>query len=133
MCVGTARVLQGNSAQIGKPGGFSGSSAGNFPVTANGAAIMPSQLGMSKSALRPYIGQISGVPQRGCILSRCVGNHWRSSSQHYQSLPVQQGLIREFPGSVIIELPGGRNLGTTAVTLTLPTAVGCPAGTVMVP
>jgi hypothetical protein len=42
-CSGSARVLQGNSATIGHPGGFSGSSVGNFPVTANGAAVIPSQ------------------------------------------------------------------------------------------
>jgi hypothetical protein len=37
------------------------------------------------------------------------------------------------PGNLIIELPGATmDYGTTAVTLTLPTAVGCPAGTTMV-
>jgi len=44
-CSGSARVLQGNSATIGKPGGFSGPSVGNIPITANGAAIIPSQWG----------------------------------------------------------------------------------------
>jgi len=44
-CTGSSRVLQGNPNTIGKPGGFSGPSAGNIPVTANGAAVIPSQWG----------------------------------------------------------------------------------------
>ncbi|MGH9376022.1 MAG: hypothetical protein ACRD1J_07615 [Terriglobia bacterium] len=59
-CSGSARVLQGNAATIGKAGGFSGPSVGNIPVTANGADVIPSQWG-GKAALRPFLNQISGA------------------------------------------------------------------------
>jgi len=132
MCMGTARVLQGNAATIGKPGGFSGSSVGNFPVTASGAAIIPSQFGLSKSALRPYIGQISAVfPSVGASFMGVVDIIGGTPPPGYSN--VQTGLMALNPGLLIIELPGATmDYGTTAVTLTLPTAVGCPAGTTMV-
>ena len=134
MCMGTARVLQGNAATIGKPGGFSGSSVGNIPVTASGAAIIPSQFGLSKSALRPYIGQISGVfPGTGATFQGVSDIIGGAPDPNFPNMPVQQGLMANYPGDLIIELPGGNDLGVTAVTLTLPTAIGCPAGTVMVP
>ncbi len=132
MCMGTARVLKGNAAKIGKPGGFSGSSVGNFPVTKNGAAIIPSQFGLSKSASRPYIGQISGVvPSAGISFMGVVDIVGGTPPPGYTN--VQTGLMALNPGNLIIELPGATmDYGTTAVTLTLPTAVGCPAGTTMV-
>jgi len=52
-CAGKARVLQGNAATIGKPGGFSRDSVGNIPITSVGAAIIPEQWGGSKAALSP--------------------------------------------------------------------------------
>jgi RHS repeat-associated protein len=51
-CVGSARVMQGRAGTIGGRGGFSGSSAGIIPVTANGVAVIPSQWG-GKGTLRP--------------------------------------------------------------------------------
>ena len=129
-CGGSARVLQGNAATIGKPGGFSGSSVGNFPVTANGAAIIPSQFGMSKSALRPFIGQISGVfPNVGASFQGLVDTIGSTTVPNVQSF-----LMNTYPNLFIVELPGAtQDYGTTAVTLTVPNGVGCPTGTVQVP
>ena len=136
-CSGTARVLQGNSAQIGHPGGWSGSSVGPINVTANGAAIIPSQWGVTnKGPFRQYLNQISGVfPNAGASfqgVSEIIGGAPVSA---FPNLPVQQGLMASYPGMLILELPGGQDLGVngTAVTLTVPTAVGCPAGTSQVP
>jgi RHS repeat-associated protein len=137
-CTGAARVLKGNAATIGRPGGFSGSSAGNIPVTANGAAIIPSQWGMSKSALRPYINQISGEFRQSVVFLNptvsfqgvvdIVGGTPPSGYTN-----VQTGLMALNPGKLIIELPGAsQDYGVMAVTLTVPTAVGCPTGTVQV-
>ena len=132
-CSGSARVLQGNAATIGKPGGFSGSSVGNFPVTANGAAIIPSQWGMGKSALRPFINQISGVfPNVNASFQGVVDIVGGTPPPGYTN--VQTGLMALYPGNLIVELPGAsQDYGVTAVTLTVPNGVGCPAGTVQVP
>lgn len=37
------------------------------------------------------------------------------------------------PGKLILELPGGQDLNVMAVTLTIPAAMSCPAGTTRVP
>lgn len=134
-CSGTTRVLQGNSAQIGHPGGWSGSSVGPINVTGNGAAIIPSQWGVTnKGPFRQYLNQISGAfPSAGGGfqgVSEIIGGAPVSA---YPNLPVQQGLMAMFPGNLILELPGGKDLGVTGVTLTVPSAVGCPAGTSQVP
>ena len=47
----------------------------------------------------------------------------------FPKLPVQQGLMAHYPGVLIIELPGGKDLATSAVTLSVPSALGCPQGT----
>ena len=128
-CSGSARVLQGNAATIGKPGGFSGKTAGPILVTANGAAVIPSQFG-GKGALRPYLNQISGVfPNVNAsfqgvvdvIGSRTVPN-------------VQAFLMSKNPGDLILELPGAsKDNGVTAATLTVPAGFPCPSGTTQVP
>jgi RHS repeat-associated protein len=132
-CGGSARVLQGNAATIGSPGGFSGSSVGNFPVTANGAAIIPSQWGMGKAALRPFINQISGVfPNVNASFQGLVDIVGGTPPPGFTI--VQTGLMTLNPGKLIVELPGAsQDYGVTAVTLTVPSGVGCPAGTVQVP
>lgn len=129
-CSGSARVLQGNPNTIGKPGGFSGSSVGNFPVTANGAAVIPSQWAAGRSALRPFINQVSGVfPEVNTSFQGLVDTIGSTTIPH-----VQTYLMNKFPGDLIIELPGAtQDYGVTAVTVTAPSALGCPAGTVQVP
>ena len=129
-CSGNARVLQGNPNTIGKPGGFSGPSVGNFPVTANGAAVIPSQWAADKSALRPFINQVSGVfPNVNVSFQGLVDTIGSTTIPNVQSY-----LMNKFPGDLIVELPGAtQDYGVTAVTVTAPSALGCPAGTVQVP
>ena len=127
-CQGEARVLQGNSALIGKPGGFSGDSVGTYPVSASGAAIILSQWNNStKAALRPYIGQISGSGTGWSFteVDDIVGG---TPPPGYSN--VQTALLALFPGKLIIELPGApKDLGTTSVRLSIPTQLDCPDGT----
>ncbi len=135
-CSGSARVLQGNAATIGSPGGFSGPSVGNFPVTANGAAVIPSQWGPSKAFLRPYLNQISGVfPSVNYSFTGIVDVMGGAPPPGFPANSnVQTDLMQLNPGDLILELPGApRDFGTTGVTITAPSAVGCPAGTVQVP
>jgi RHS repeat-associated protein len=129
-CSGSARVLQGNAATIGKPGGFSGPRVGNFPVTANGAAVIPSQWAAGKTALRPFINQVSGVfPKVNASFQGLVDTIGSTTIPH-----VQTYLMNKFFGDLIIELPGAtQDYGVTTVTATVPSALGCPAGTVQVP
>ena len=120
-CVGSARVLQGNSALIGRRGGF------NVPVTAQGAAIIPDQWG-GKASIRPYIGQIRGTFSGGASFSGIVDV---IGGQPPAGFPadsnVRDDLMQLFPGQLIIELPGAaRDYGITNVTLTIPGAVDCP-------
>ena len=134
-CSGSARVLQGNAATIGKPGGFSGPSAGKILVTKNGAAVIPSQFG-GKAALRPFLNQISGVfPKVNYSFQGVVEVIGGAPPRGFPpNSNVQVDLMQLNPGKLILELPGApRDFGTTAVTITTPGAVGCPAGTVQVP
>ncbi len=128
-CSGSARVLKGNASTIGKPGGFSGPTAGNILVTAIGAAVIPSQWG-GKGALRPYISQISGVFPGPNISFQGVVETIGSTA-----VPNVQGyLMGRFPGNLILELPGAsRDYGITSVNLTIPASMTCPAGTTKVP
>jgi len=132
-CRGTARVLQGNAATIGKPGGFSGPSAGTIPVTAEGAAIIVSQWGMSKSQLRPFLSDISGVfPNVNASFVGVVDIVGGTPPPGFTN--VQTALMTLYPGQLIIELPGApKDYGVTAVIIAVPTVVGCPKGTVQVP
>jgi hypothetical protein len=125
-CAGTARVLQGNAATIGKPGGFSGTTVGNIPITATGAAIITSQWASSKADLRPYLSQISGVFSNvNASFNGIVDVIGAKTGQVPAGFPpdsnVQQDLMTLNPGMLILELPGAtKDYGVTAVTLTIP-------------
>ena len=134
-CSGSARVLQGNANTIGKPEGFSGPSAGNILVTANGAAVIPSQFG-GKGALRPYLSQISGVfPNVNASFQGVVDVIGGAPPPGFPpNSNVQTDLMSLNPGNLILELPGApKDYGVTAVTLTIPAALNCPTGTTQVP
>jgi hypothetical protein len=62
-----ARVLKGNKRLIGKSGAFNGmpSNLKQFGVTADSAAIIPSQFGLTKTQMKPVIEQISGELMNG--------------------------------------------------------------------
>jgi hypothetical protein len=127
--------LQGNAATIGKPGGFSGPSAGNILVTANGAAVIPSQFG-GKGALRPYLNQISGVfPNVNASFQGVVDVIGGAPPPGFPANSnVRSDLMTEYHGDLILELPGAtRDYGVTPVTLTVPSGFPCPFGTTQVP
>jgi hypothetical protein len=129
-CSVSARLLQGNASKIGQPGGFSGNTpAKNVYVTANGAAVVPSQWG-GKGALRPYLNQISGVfPKVGASFQGIVdvvgGTPPPGFPPHSDT---GQDLIKlNPPGTVIIELPGApKDYGTAPGTITMPNGAKCP-------
>jgi hypothetical protein len=128
--------LQGNAATIGSPGGFSGTSVGNIPVTATGAAIIVSQWADSKAALRPYLSQISGVfPGVNVAFSGIVDVVGGAPPAGFPAdSNVCDDLMDLYPGQLIIELPGAKaDYGSTSVTLTIPDVLKCPQGTTKVP
>ncbi len=127
-CSGDARVLQGNAKLIGKPGGFSTPSK-NVRVTADGAAVIPSQWG-GASALRPNLDQISVTfPNANASFHGVVDTIGSTQIPN-----VQDYLMQEYPGKTIIELPGSpRDLGVTKGVFTVPASMSCPAGTTQVP
>lgn len=129
-CSGSARVLQGNAATIGKPGGFSAPSIGNILVTPQGAAVIPKQWATSKAALRPFVSRISGVfPAVKTFFQGLVDTIGSTDIPNVQSY-----LINKNPGKLIIELPGAsQDYGITNVTVTVPSTLPCPAGTAEVP
>ena len=87
---------------------------------------------MSKSALRPFINQISGVfPNLNASFQGVAEIVGGTPPRGYTN--VQTGLMALYPGNLIVELPGAsQDYGVTPVTLTVPNGVGCPAGTVQV-
>ncbi|MGH9434138.1 MAG: hypothetical protein ACRD3T_21630, partial [Terriglobia bacterium] len=126
-CSGSARVLQGNATQIGDPGGFQPAR-----VTANGAAVIPSQFGGTK-ALRPFLNDVSGVfPDVGASFHGIVDVIGGPPPSGFANVRVF--LMSRYPGDLILELPGApKDYGVTNVIVTAPTALGCPAGTTEVP
>ena len=125
-CYGPVRVLKGNPATIGHPGGFTGETVGQILVTARGAAIIPRQWGSGKGAVRPFIGQISGVfPNVNASFQGVVDTIGSKVIPN-----VQTFLMNRNPGRLIIELPGGeRDFDVTNGVITVPAAMGCPQGT----
>ena len=129
-CTGPARVLQGNAATIGHPGGFSGTSAGNILITASGAAIIPEQWGGSKAALRPYLNEISGFFPDVNVSFKGVVDVVGGQSPCPNDANVRSCLMSMYPDTLIIELPGAaKDYGSTNVVLTLPIEVDCPKNT----
>ena len=121
-CTGTARVLQGNAALEGRAGGIPGQT-----VQAGSAAVIPSQFGVaSGGALAPSAGAIhgtaGGVPFTG--VTDVIGG--RSPTP---GVNVRTVLQQRFPGQLILEIPGGRDLGVVHVTIVVPASLGCPQGT----
>jgi RHS repeat-associated protein len=116
-CVGTARILGGNPRTIGRNGAF------GTPVAADGAAVIPEQWGGNKGALRPYLSQISGSWFLGGFngITDVIGSNTVQG--------VRDMLMDRYPNTLIIEVPGGHDQGVTGITLTVPSALGCPEGT----
>jgi hypothetical protein len=98
-------------------------------VTANGAAVIPSQWGGAR-ALRPYLSQISGVfPNANSSFQGVVDTIGSIKVPN-----VQAFLMNKYPGNLILELPGAsKDNGITNVNLNIPAGMSCPAGTTQVP
>jgi len=119
-CVGRARVLRGNPNLDGRQGAFPG-----VTVEPEPAAIIPEQFGgLSKSALLPYITQISGTVGGQTLFSGVtdvIGSI---------AIPrVREFLRRRYPGVFIVEVVGSQDLGVVGITLKVPEALPCPTGT----
>jgi RHS repeat-associated protein len=142
-CDVMARVLQGNSRLLGKGGAFNGSPPDlkKYGVTADSAAIIPSQFGLTKLQIKPIIEQISGTLEDG---SKFKFNHIRDQIDNRATRLAHNWDVSQFQDKVIrdaraknggrdtfvLELPGiPRDLGIARVTLTVPDNVSCPEGT----
>ncbi len=124
-CNGSARILAGNANHIGKSGGF----GPNHVISANSAAIITSLFG-GKGNVRPYISQVSGEVDGVEIFSNIadvVGGEIPKGYEHLGN--VRRALQAIFPGKLVIELPGGKDMGITDVMIKQPCALICPAGT----
>jgi hypothetical protein len=132
MCSGTARVLRGNPALIGQSGAFSAPYAGNIYVTADSAAIIPSQWGPTRESLRPFLSQITGtfplIDAGFHGVSDIIGGAppagFRANSN------IRRDLMMLYGDRLILELPGApHDFGITSVVLKIPPSLSCPVGT----
>ena len=140
-CTGQARVYQGNSALIGKGGGFNGSPSNiaSYGVTADSAAVVPSQFGLNKREMRPYLDKISGTLSDGTTFGRVrdiMDDAKTRRALNMTTSQFQQHLIsREAAANggvplLLLELPGiNRDPGVLGVTINVPDGVSCPTGT----
>jgi len=127
-CYGFARGLAGNTRLYGKAGAFA-------TVRPNTAAIIPYQFDQSrKAALRPYVSNISGelLSQDGARSSRFHGiTDVIDGKSPDKNLFVRDAMQKRFPGQLIIEVPGGQDVGSGAsiALRNYPFALRCPTGT----
>jgi RHS repeat-associated protein len=123
------RVLKGNTRLIGKPGGFSTNSA-NINVTNLSAAIIPSEFDMTKSQLRPYLGEISGSIDGILLFSGVtdVIDNVRPPRGAPANMNTRQAFEFLNHGSVILEVVGiPSDLNTQNVVFSVPPQVNCPS------
>jgi hypothetical protein len=122
-CTGFGRIIKGTADLIGQQGAFPG-----VRVQPGTAAVIPDQFSMTKSELSQYLNQISGkIAGVGGFegISDVIGGE-----SPLPGMGVRDALQVLNPSTTIIELPGGgADMGTRAITLTVPNEVPCPAGT----
>ncbi len=140
-CKGKARVFQGNSALIGRGGGFNTNppNLSQYAVTSDSTAVIPSQFGLTKAAMRPIVNQINGSLADGTAIGRVrdvMDDAPTRRSLNMTTLQFQQHLIdRESTANggvrlLMLELPGAsRDLGVQDVTINMPDGYPCPEGT----
>jgi plasmid stabilization system protein ParE len=126
-CQGNARVLGGNPALIGQPGGYS-TPNNPIPVTAGSAAVIPSQWPGGTSYLRNNGANISGTTANGTPLFKGVTDVMGGTSP-ISGENVRTAMQQLNPGDLLIELPSGSDMGVIPVTINTPDGEGCPAGT----
>jgi RHS repeat-associated protein len=123
-CFGWARVLQGNSRNIGSNGAF------GTPVQRNTGAIAPEQFGypngpaMQSAGIDP--GQITGAAgPYNFTVGDVIGGR-----SPIPGMNVRAALRALNPGLFILELPGlSHDPGILPLLLWLPDGVPCPEGT----
>ncbi len=128
-CVGIGRGLQGNPAYVNHtPSGGAFAAWGVHP-SGGTAAVIPSQFNYSStSSMAPAIGQIGGSigTNNFTSVSDVIGGQSPISG-----VPVRDALQQLNPGKLIVEIPGGSDVGSNAlVNIVVPRSQGCPAGTV---
>jgi RHS repeat-associated protein len=138
-CKGKARVFQGNSNLIGKGGGFNTnpSKLEKYGVTADSAAVIPSQFGLTKVEMRPIVNQISGQLSNGETFGRVrdiMDDKPTRTSLGMTTTQFQQHLIKRESGNgppvLLLELPGiSGDRGILDVTIEMPDGYACPTGT----
>ena len=122
ICSGNARILGGNPSHIGLPGGF----GPKVIINKDSVAIDPAQFG-DKGTVRPHLGDISGSANGQQIFDN-VGEVIGGKSP-IPGMNVRDALKQLNPNTLILELPGGTDMGTVPVDLTVPCSMACPAGT----
>jgi RHS repeat-associated protein len=154
-CNGTARVMQGNHALVGHGGAFdtSRSNLSKYGVTADSAAIIPSQFGQTKASMRDYLEDVYGAVSGVYYTIQSINGKNVSVPHSYDhdfsdvrdqvddagtradnGLPstsaYQQWLIKREGGNLIIELPGAPHDGGVGhITIHVPDNWRCPCGT----
>jgi RHS repeat-associated protein len=126
LCVGMARVLQGNPRLIGRVGGFPPT-----VVAPDSAAVIPTQFGISKGQLTPHISRISGslITPTGQTSFAGVSDVIGGRSP-IPGMNVRDALRQTYPDRLIVELPSApRDFGVGVVFLRVPYEVPCPEGT----
>lgn len=123
LCVGRARVLEGNTRLVGRQGGFPG-----VRVTMGSAAIDPFQFGGSKSHLAPHLSNIKGYTRGGLLFSGItdvIGN--TNIPPGYQN--IREYLRARWPNTLLLEIVGSPDLMVVDVSLSIPSSLSCPSGT----
>jgi RHS repeat-associated protein len=124
-CTGRARILGGNSNTIGRPGGFSGDTVGDILVEAGTAAIDTAQWG-GKGVIRPIRNSIYGELARGGGLFHGISDVIGSD----EVANVRQELKDRYPGTLLLELISGSDMGVQDVAIFVPLTLSCPQNTV---
>ena len=124
---------------IGKGGGFdtNPSDKSLYGITADSAAVIPFQFGLSKAEMRPIINQISGALADGTTFGSVrdiMDDAGARKRLKMNTAQFQQHLVsRESAGGaplLMLELPGAsKDLGVQDVTIDMPDGYNCPQGT----
>jgi len=141
-CKGNARIFQGNSNLIDKCGGFDTgpSQPDKYKITKESTAVIPSQFGLTKATMRPYIDQISGTLDDGTTFTGARDifddatfrkqNNLKTTAAYQQFVINREETNAGAGDLLILELPGAsKDLGVQGVTLTIPDDIECPHGT----
>ncbi len=128
LCEGKARILEGVPNHIGKKGGFSGDSVGDVLIGPNSAAVDSGQWG-GKGTIRPFLNDIEIRTKEGEVLATSVaeviGNEFVPEGYN----DIREYLKAKFPDTLLIELPGGTDMGVIDIQACVPAGLACPDGT----